>query len=187
MTMLDIIQKYSITIMNDFFEDIKECPKEIYKKPIRKIKNFFNNLKRSSRWFLRMWNNYDWDGEFLIIMIVHKLKDIRYQLDIVDSWFVDLRHQPDYNSTGDNNLTVDRLESLDKAIEIGERIIADDYIKYTPRIEEWFDGIGDITVPMPEDLREELKLLYIESEEKLNKDKEDFFNIIRDNHIMWWS
>ena len=40
------------------------------------MKRFFNNLRRSCRWFKRMWNNYDFDDGYLIEVIVWKMKDM---------------------------------------------------------------------------------------------------------------
>lgn len=190
MNINNIIEK-----INDYIKN----PKEIYRKPKRIIENFLSKLKRSWNWFYRSWNMYDWDATYLINMMVYKLKDIRYQLDVVDSDFVDLRHQPtrEYEEyyDSDNNLvkvekTEDRLASLDKSIEIGERILKDDYIHYTPEIQKWFDEhriFDDIYNSMPEDLNEKMMKIHDESEYNRKKDIEDFFNIIRDNFIFWWS
>lgn len=171
-------------IMN-VFENIKECVS--YFEPIRKIKQFWWQFKRSSKWFVRMWNNPDYDFDYFIEMIVLKMKDMRYQLDVIDADFVDLRHQPKGVCCSDSEDTIDNLQSLDKAIEIGERIMKNDYNKYTPRLNKWFDKYGFNIDIMPDDLRKELLKIYKEADENEKNDRDEFFNIIRDNHIYWWS
>ena len=85
-----------------------------------KIKYFFQRLKRSCKWFVRMWNNHDFDYNYLMEVMVWKMKDILYQLDVVDKEFVDLRHQ---DHCKDNGYDGDMLKSLEECIEIGERLI----------------------------------------------------------------
>lgn len=188
---LDYYKEERITMMK-FFENIKEWfsdfdTKEIYRKPIRKINEFYHKFKRSSKWFARMWNNPDWDFDYLIIMIVLKLKDMRHQLDVVDADFVDLRHQPKDILDSDSEDTTDVLKGLDQAIEIGERIIKNDYCQYTPRIKKWFDEHNIFDESMPDDLHEEFKKLCNEADKNEENDRNEFFNLIRDNHKYWWS
>ena len=40
---------------------------------------------------------------------------------------------------------------------------------------------------MSDDLHNELRKIYDESDKQEQKDHEDFFNIIRDEHQKWWS
>lgn len=188
---LDYYKEERISMMK-FFENIKEWfsdfdAKEIYRKPIRKINEFYHKFKRSSKWFVRMWNNPDWDFDYLIIMIVLKLKDMRHQLDVVDADFVDLRHQPKDIMDSDSEDTMDVLKGLDQAIEIGERIIENDYIKSTPRLKKWFDEHSIFDESMPDDLHEEFKKICNEADENEANDRMEFFNLIRDNHKYWWS
>ena len=98
------------------------------------MKRFFNSLRRSCRWFKRMWNNYDFDDGYLIEVIVWKMKDMLYQLDVLDSDFVDLRNQ---QHCKDNGYDGDLLKSLEECIEIGERLIEDDYVIYPDAVKEW--------------------------------------------------
>ena len=173
-TMMSSIKKLSSIITTPF--------RFVY----RKVKHFFERLSRSFKWAKRMWNNHDWDYDYIIIMIVDKLKDMRYQFDVVDIEHVDLRHQPvDFNQ--DNDETVDHLKELDEVIEIGERIIKGEYINYTPEIQKWYDENGYFSKKMPDDLNKKLMEIYKESDEKELKDRNDFFNLIRDNHQKWWS
>lgn len=122
-------------------------------------------------------------------MMVDKMKDIRYQLDVRDKNFVDLRHQPK-SFTDECDETIDILKSLDDAIEIGERIINDDYVVYTDDLDKWFEksDISDIIHrQMPKSLRDELDTCYEIANNKKNKDIEDFFNLIKNNFENWWS
>lgn len=121
-------------------------------KIFRYIENVFLNLKRSTRWFFRMWNNYDWDYVFLIEVMVHKMKDMRYQFDHLDADFVDLRHQPvgtPSSQTGacdEYEQYEDQLVGLDKAIELGEEIIKGDVFfgdEEDKKIKEFFEIIRD--------------------------------------------
>lgn len=47
---------------------------------IKIIKKFFKNLKRSTKWFFRMWNNYDWDFSCLIDTLTWKMIDMYEEL-----------------------------------------------------------------------------------------------------------
>lgn len=159
-------------------------------KPFKKIREFWYKLSRSTRWFIRMWNNYDWDDGFLIEMMVLKMKDMRHQLDVVDRKFVDLRHQPiklnDDGTTG----VVDELAGLDRAIEVGERLLKHDYVQYTPNILKYFEERGVDILPitqLPDELQTEMKEVYKKSSEDEKKDWTEFFNTIRDEHHKWWS
>lgn len=176
--------------IKDWFVDLYKNQKEIYRRPIRNINHFFNNLKRSTKWFFRMWNNYDWDHEYLIDMIVFKLKDMRYTFDYVEK-HVDLRHQPSGEFIGEDSdsdlLTVDNLEGLDRAIALGEKIRTYDYVRLTPEIEKWHDEHSFFTDRMPEDMHNTLMEIYERAEIDEKNDRDEFFNLIRDNHLLWWS
>ena len=150
---------------------------------ILKIKNFFNNLKRSCRWFRRMWNNHDFDDGYLIQVIVWKMKDMLYQLDVVDRSFVDLRNQEHLKDNGYNG---DLIKSLEECIEIGERLIEDDYMDEPDVVKEWFSKNGYLE-KMPEDIRNLFLESCHESEKRRNEDNEKFFNIMKEHHWGWWS
>jgi hypothetical protein len=153
----------------------------------RKIKNFFVDLKRSCKWFKRMWGNYDFDDGYLMQVIVWKMKDMLYQLDVVDKYFVDLRNQPHYKDI-DNEYGGDMLKSLEDCIEIGERLIADDYVVYPDAVEKWFSNNDrDITKRMPDDIRKMFIEATIEAEDRKSEDNEKFFNILKKYHWCWWS
>ena len=49
-----------------------------------KIKHFFSKFRRSCVWFKRMWNNYDFDYNFLMEVIVWKMKDMEKLIDNMD-------------------------------------------------------------------------------------------------------
>ena len=59
-------------------------------KPFYELRKTIYKLKRSCRWFVRTWNNYDWDYDYLIQMMVSKMEDMRYQFDVTDKNFIDL-------------------------------------------------------------------------------------------------
>ena len=150
---------------------------------ILKIKNFFRKFIRSCRWFNRMWNNHDFDYSFLLETIVWKMKDMLYQLDVVDKNIVDLRNQVQYKDNGYNG---DLLKSLEECIEIGERIIKDDYITYPDIVKEWLSQ-NSIAENIPEDVNKLLLESYDEADKKKEDDIERFFNIFKNNYTGWWS
>ena len=153
---------------------------------MKKIKNFFIKFRRSCKWFKRMWDNHDYDYSFLLKTIVWKMKDMLYQLDVVDRDIVDLRNQVQYKDNGYNG---DLLKSLEDCIEVGERIIEDDYITYTDipdNVKEWLSQ-HSILEKMPEDLNKILLELYNEADKKKEDDIERFFNIFKNNYTGWWS
>ena len=147
------------------------------------MKRFFNNLRRSCRWFKRMWNNYDFDDGYLIEVIVWKMKDMLYQLDVLDRSFVDLRNQQLYK---DNGYDGDLIKSLEECIEIGERLIADDYIIYPEIVEEW-KLEHKWSDEMPDDIRKLLMDSYDDAERRKTEDNEKFFDIMKKYHWGWWS
>lgn len=159
--------------------------------PIRWVRHTIDRLHNSSKWFIRMWNNYDWDYYFLFEMMVMKLKDMRYQLDVVDADFVDLRHQPVKGGTkpGDEDYEEqDCLAGLDKVIEIGERILKDDYTHYPEKLENFMETRGIFEFGFPNN---ELRDMFIkacqDAELEKKKDIKEFFETIRTEHENWWS
>lgn len=149
--------------------------------------NFIRPFKRSSKWFVRMWNNYDWDGEYIIEMLVWKMKDMRYRFDHIDIKYVDLRHQPkEFSSNCDEY--EDRLEGLDRAIELGERILKNDYVEYTPEVQKWFDE-HDIfgKDKMSDDIHKQWMESHKRADKKEKNDKDIFFKIIRRDFESWWT
>lgn len=153
------------------------------KRIISNIKNFFIKLKRSCKWFKRMWNNHDFDDSYFITVIIWKMKDMLYQLDVVDSKFVDLRNQEFYKDNGYNG---DLLKSLEECIEIGERLIADDYLIEPDIVKEWFSNNGFLE-KMPDDIREIFMEANREAEKRRQEDNDKFFDIMKKHHWGWWS
>jgi len=147
------------------------------------MRRFFNNLRRSCRWFKRMWNNYDFDDGYLIEVIVWKMKDMLYQLDVLDSDIVDLRNQ---EHCKDNGYGGDLLKSLEECIEIGERLIADDYIIYPEIVEKWKTE-HKWSDDMPDDIRKLLMDSYEDAERRKTEDNEKFFDVMKKYHWGWWS
>lgn len=153
------------------------------KRIILNIKNFFIKLKRSCKWFKRMWNNHDFDDSYFINVIIWKMKDMLYQLDVVDSKFVDLRNQEFYKDNGYNG---DLLKSLEECIEIGERLLADDYFIEPDIVKEWFSKNGFLE-KMPDDICEIFMEANREAEKRRQEDNDKFFDIMKKHHWGWWS
>ena len=153
------------------------------KKIILKVRNFFVKLKRSCKWFKRMWNNHDFDDGYLMQVIVWKMKDMLYQLDVLDSDIVDLRNQEHLKDNGYNG---DLIKSLEECIEIGERLIEDDYTIYPEVVDEWF-AIHGYLEKMPEDIRKLFMDACREAEVRRSEDNEKFFDIMKKHHYGWWS
>ena len=153
------------------------------KKIILKVRNFFVKLKRSCKWFKRMWNNHDFDDSYLMQVIIWKMKDMLYQLDVLDSDIVDLRNQ---EHCKDNGYDGDLIKSLEECIEIGERLIEDDYTIYPEVVDEWFATHGYLE-KMPEDIRKLFMDACREAEVRRSKDNEKFFDIMKKHHYGWWS
>ncbi len=131
-----------------------------------------------------MWNNYDFDDAYLIKVIVWKMKDMLYQLDVVDSDIVDLRHQDHFK---DNGYDGDLLKSLEECIEIGERLLEDDYVIYPDVVEEWRSTHNRFIDKMPEDIHKLLIEAYNDAEMRQCEDNEKFFDIMKKYHWDWWS
>jgi hypothetical protein len=111
------------------------------------------------------------------------MKDMLYQLDVLDSDFVDLRYQ---EHCKDNGYGGDLLKSLEECIEIGERLIADDYIIYPEIVEEW-KLEHKWSDDMPDDIRKLLMDSYDDAERRKSEDNEKFFDIMKKYHWGWWS
>ena len=153
------------------------------KKIILKVRNFFVKLKRSCKWFKRMWNNHDFDDSYLMQVIVWKMKDMLYQLDVLDSDIVDLRNQEHCKNNGYDG---DLIKSLEECIEIGERLIEDDYTIYPEEVDKWFATHGYLE-KMPEDIRKLFMDACREAEVRRSEDNEKFFDIMKKHHYGWWS
>lgn len=153
------------------------------KRIVSKIRNFFVNLRRSCKWFKRMWNNHDFDDSYLMQVIIWKMKDMLYQLDVLDSDIVDLRNQ---EHCKDNGYDGDLIKSLEECIEIGERLIEDDYTIYPEVVNEWFETHGYLE-KMPEDIRKLFMDACREAEVRRSEDNEKFFDIMKKHHYGWWS
>ena len=152
------------------------------RKIISRIRNFFVNLRRSFRWFVRMWDNHDFDDGYLMQVIVWKMKDMLYQLDVIDRDIVDLRHQPHCT---DNGYDGDLIKSLEECIEIGERLLKDDYAIYPEVVNEWFEKHG--YEKMPDDIRKLFIDACKEGDDKRSEDNEKFFDTMKKHHWGWWS
>ena len=152
-------------------------------KIIKKIRNFFVKLKRSCKWFKRMWNNHDFDDGYFMQVIVWKMKDMLYQLDVLDSDIVDLRNQEHCKDNGYNG---DLLKSLEECIEIGERLLKDDYVIYPEVVNEWFETHGHLE-KMPDDIQKLFIDACKEGDNKRSEDNEKFFDIMKKHHCGWWS
>ena len=130
-----------------------------------------------------MWNNHDFDDSYLMQVIVWKMKDMLYQLDVLDSDIVDLRNQEHYK---DNGYDGDLIKSLEECIEIGERLIEDDYTIYPEVVDEWFETHGHLE-KMPEDIRKLFMDACREAEVRRSEDNEKFFDTMKKHHYGWWS
>jgi hypothetical protein len=153
------------------------------KKIIFKVRNFFVKLKRSCKWFKRMWNNHDFDDGYLMQVIVWKMKDMLYQLDVLDNDIVDLRNQ---EHCKDNGYDGDLIKSLEECIEIGERLIEDDYAIYPEVVDEWFATHGYLE-KMPEDIGKLFMDACREAEVRRSEDNEKFFDTMKKYHYGWWT
>ena len=149
-----------------------------------KIKYFFQRMKRSCKWFVRMWNNHDFDYNYLMEVIVWKMKDMIYQLDFIDKNIVDLRHQ---EHRKDNGYDGDLLKSLEECIEIGERLIEDDYVNYPSIVEDWFSNHDSLNDDIPKDIKKLMYESFEDAEKRKNEDNEKFFNIMKTHRYDWWS
>lgn len=147
------------------------------------IKDFFSKLKRSCKWFIRTWNQPDYDYIFLIEMIVDKLKDMRTQFENDD--FVNLRYQPVYF---DNECIehTNNLKGLDIVIESGERLVKDDYLKTPKEVDDWFLKHFLDNDEMPENIKSQWDKCQKNAREQQDKDINMFFNTIRDEYTKWW-
>ena len=78
------------------------------------------------------------------------------------------------------------IKSLEECIEIGERIIADEYDNYPDDVEKWF-AEHSLSETMPEDIHK-LFMKSIDDADKLkDEDNEKFFDIMKKHHWGWWS
>ena len=98
-----------------------------------------------------------------------------YQLDVLDSDIVDLRNQ---EHCKDNGYDGDLIKSLEECIEIGERLIEDNYTIYPEVVDEWFATHGYLE-KMPEDIRKLFMDACREAEVRRSKDNEKFFHNIK--------
>ena len=131
-----------------------------------------------------MWNNYDFDDTYLIQTIVWKMEDMLHQLDVEDSWFIDLRHQ---DCCEDSDYGEDKIKSLEDCIEIGNRLIEDEYVKFPYVVEDWFSKHSLIDEVMPEDVHKLFIDACVDADKRKEEDNEKFFDIMKKHHWGWWS
>ena len=104
-------------------------------------------------------------------------------MDVLDRDFVDLRNQKHCKENGYDG---DLLKSLEECIEIGERLIEDDYVIYPDAVKEWRSE-HNWSDAMPDDVRKLLMDSYEDAERRKLEDNEKFFDIMKKYHWGWWS
>ena len=147
-------------------------------------------IKRNSdwkkRWIPFIKYDHDFDGEFFIELIVHKL---HIMLDYYDHgkycWQVD-----------ESRLEI--VKSLQKACELGDKILEDDFDKDAYKVMEEhmtsctrpIEGREDVIEFHMEWDSEENHKLYNELSKKADKEREktidEFFKYIRKEYRKWW-
>ena len=159
--------------------------KYIAHEAITEIRNLPYNIKNIFGWSKILWNNFDWDHDFLLEILEYKLKKMKKYFDT--SRFLD---EEGYNKTvSEISISLDACSQL-----LGEKYENEIYEKFyekypIPPLEEWIDKQGRIvhrTKSMEEEERKEFKKAY-KLVDKTSKDlRHQLFDNMRDNLEGWW-
>ena len=150
---------------------------------MEQIRFFFSKVKKVLSWIPVIWNDRDWDGEYIVIILIKKLQQQRDYL---------LEH-------GEKERALEiakAIEMLDKTKNPWEFYEEPAYAKLEKKWgdnefifkkvegKEYLYNIVDI---MPEDYYDDLEKNHDEAMEKYKQDKEKAYLYLSDNIDKWWN
>jgi hypothetical protein len=145
---------------------------------MNKIKRFLYNIKNIYGWSKILWNNFDWDGAYL-------LKIIEYKLSKMEKYFEngEITTPETYQEMLDKiNIALSACKQLTSR-EFELELLDAHYEKYPIRYDHWLE---DINKPMTEIQHAEwveMNRLIDEKEKEYNR---QLFDTMRDYHDWWW-
>ena len=159
--------------------------KRVVNKVITEIRNLPYNIKNIFGWSKVLWNNFDWDHDYLLVILEYKLTKMKKYFE--NSKWIDVEE----GSKTAKEIDV-CLQACNKLLdeEYKNEIYEKFYDKYPiASLEEWIDEQGRTVhgmKPMAKEERKEFKKAY-KLADKTSKDlRHQLFDNMRDNLEGWW-
>jgi hypothetical protein len=156
----------------------------IIKDIIREIKHIPYNIKTILQWSKILWNNFDWEGNFLLEIIEYKLKRMKKYFETA-SITTEETYSEMIEKISDCLYAVDQLCSD----EYNDKIFEDHYNKYPLEILKEKSETGNIIYKMKsmgKDEKAEFKKLTKISNQKNKELRHQLFDTMRDYYDNWW-
>jgi hypothetical protein len=145
---------------------------------MNKIKRLLYNIKNIFEWSKILWNNFDWDGAYLLRIIEYKLSRMKKYFENGE-----ITTPETYQEMLEKiNIALNACKQLTSR-EFESELLDAHYGKYPIRYDQWLE---DINKPMTEIQHAEwveMNRLIDEKEKEYNR---QLFDTIRDHHDWWW-
>jgi len=154
------------------------------KEMMNKLKRFLYNIKNIYEWSKILWDDFDWDYDFLLKILDYKLKKMRKYFDNSNITTVE-EYQSILNEIDTCINAIEQLRNRDYIDEIYKEY----YDKYPTTIESWIDEQRNVVHGIKMMNKERKKLFDIAYKKEKNKENElnhMLFDTIRDNYEKWW-
>jgi hypothetical protein len=145
---------------------------------MNKIKRLLYNIKNIFEWSKILWNNFDWDGAYLLRIIEYKLSRMKRYFENGE-----ITTPETYQEMLDKiNISLNACKQLTSR-EFELELLDVHYKKYPIRDDHW---IEDINKPMTETQHAEWIEMNRLIDEKEKEYNHQLFDTIRDYHDWWW-
>lgn len=159
--------------------------KHIVREVITEIRNLPYNIKNIFGWSRVLWNNFDWDYDFLFEILEYKLKKMKKYFEA--SRFLD---EDGYNKTvSEISISLDACSNL-----LGDKYKNEIYEKFYDKypivsLEEWIDKQGRKVhgmKPMAVEEKKEFRKTYNLVDKTSKELRHQLFDNMRDSIEGWW-
>jgi len=151
--------------------------------------NFFYNIKQGIknliRWFPIIWNDYNWDHHYILVVLKKKLELMEKAFRSDKAWGADSQKEADNMRCAINLL--DRMvkdDYLDEALKPFDKKYPD--YKWDFKFEKDENGFGRM---VNHDTLQQKELMHqcFDEEEKLrDKDYDELFDFLKEHIREWW-
>ena len=158
--------------------------KHIVSKIITEIRNLPYNIKNIFGWSRVLWNNFDWDHNYMLVILEYKLTKMKRYFE--NSKWID----EEEGSKTAKEIDV-CLQACNKLLdeEYKREIYGKFYEKYPITLNEWLDEQGRTVhgmLPMVGEKKKEFTKAYKLADKTDNELRHQLFDNIRDNFEGWW-
>lgn len=144
---------------------------------LTEIKNLPFNIKNIFDWSKVLWNNFDWDGNFLLEIMEYKLQRMKKYME-VDT--VIIREEAD-KDVAEMDLCLDAIRHL--ISNDYEESIIDEYHEKYPI--DWEHYLEQLNTPMPKEQKKDWKEMHKNIDTLKDKYKHQLFDTLREKYN-WW-